>query len=346
MKTLLIFSESVASPTVENMLCQLEISGKQHPFLQLMLMYEPMLRLPSFLWYFLQWYNVTVRYSRYQLTRNERKTLSISQFIMRIPEKELLWREFDTIQEHWNKLPTLLKGLERLGFNIPDFELETLSDETKVEQCMVTDENSTLMWIIFYLARAQNTFIDEVLKLDSESASSGSRFLQNEHGRSFIQRVPLLRLKQSHIFQFELEEYLSLSQALPFTGQGDEILYDFWKIEADATVRLLEGKAYIDLPQTMIEVQFKDDLFSKSAFLLNDIRSMIPQSSLSHDVEYKLRNSISRDRSLSNDLLTAVGILLSFVCQSTENYGSDNKRSVRQVERSSQFAKLRRYRCF
>ena len=233
----------VALPTVENLLCQLELSPKHYPFLQLTLRYEPMLHLPPFLPHFLRWYELTTKFNRYRMTRSERKTLSVSDLIKKLPDREMLRDEFLRIQTQWNNLLPLMERLKDLGFKVPKLKLQALNEDTKVEQCMVTGEDSTLKSIIFFLAGTQNEFIDEVLKLDPEVSSSASSFLKGEHRRSFIRRVPIHRLRSGEIFDFELSDYLSLSQALPFTGQGDVIRYDFWKIETEAVVQLLEGKA-------------------------------------------------------------------------------------------------------
>ena len=331
----------VASPTVENLLCHLEISEKQYMFLQLTLRYEPMLHLPKFLPHFLRWFHITTKHMRYRMTRSERKTMPVWDLIQKLPESKMLQNEFHNIQKYWNNLPSLLKRLKNLGFKVPNFELQALREETKVEQCMVTDEESTLQSIIFYLAQAQNEFIDEVLKLDTEATSSASSFLKGEHGRSFIRRVSINRLRSGEVFNFELSEYLNLSQALPFTGQGDVILYDFWKIETDAVVGLLEGKAYIDLPPHLYQIQFKDDLFSNSAMLLRNIRSLIPQRPLEDSVEKELREKISGTPSLAGDLLSAVGILLTVACRSTETHTTT---MVEFMDKWKELHNLRDYR--
>ena len=330
----------VTFPTVENLLCELELSGNHYPFLQLAVIYQPMLRLPKFLPHFLRWYQLTLKYNRYQMTRSERKTLSVWDLIQRLPENKIIQEEFRIIQQHWNDLPSHLKRLKYLGFNVPDFELKTIDEDTKVDYCMVANEDSTLKTIIFYLARAQNEFIDEVLKLDSEYVSPAAGFLKDEHGRSFIRRVPLSRLHSGEVFNFELSEFLNLSQALPFTGQGDVILYDFWKIETEAVVRLLEGKAYIDLPPHLYQIQFKDDLFSNSAYLLTNIRSMINQRPLEEKVEKELREKLSENPTLAGNLLSAIGILL------TVAYNSAEKDIVTMVEFMDKWKELHNMRAY
>ena len=327
----------VATPTVENLLCQLELSEKQYPFLHLVLRFEPVLHLASYLPNFLRWHSLTYKYNRYQMTRNERKTLTIKELIQRLPEKDKMEKEFLSTQKHWNEIPSHLERLKDLGFDVPHFKFPALVEETKVEQCMVTSQDSVLKSIIFYLARTQNEVIDEFLKRDLSESS----LLKDECGRSFVRRVPLYRLRSSEVFRFNMNKYLSLSQALPFTGQGSVIMYDFWKIESEVIVGLLEGKAYIDLPQSLYEIQFKDDLFSNSALLLGNIRSAIPQLPIKETVAIEIRTLLSKNLNLSGDLFSAVGILLSVVCRSKE----DHKTTIVEfLDKWKELHNLREYR--
>lgn len=292
----------------------------QFPFLRFILEKEDILLLPKFILPIVQWHQLTVSFGSYKMKKVDCREEMVNKFIGTENDKtkrHQLNKRFEEFEASWNDLVENHRHL----LNYPLKENDTISRNSKVSSCIITDEDSIIYEVLKELVNTQNFFLDNCLQFASTTSIPSLHSLKTDDQLSQVKVISLWDLTSKNIIKFSSfkNSILRYSQCKPGFGEGLDRCFDLQKIESELAHELIVGKPYIDIGTTFPKVLFTDELFQNTIQLLDNIRKAIPQEKLSQDVLKSIQTN--KDKIISNisELMTVLGMSMSLLKKTKGN---------------------------
>lgn len=284
------------------------------PLLSLILTKENILTLPKYILPILRWHHSTVSIGSYKMKKVDCKTETIDKFLRMETDdtrKRLFKKRFEEFKNSWNEL---LKNKSHLLVS-PLKDEDMLSYNSKVTECIVTDDNSIIQKVLMELVQIHNFFIDSCLQFASTSDVPSLHFLMTSERLSRVKSTSLWELTSKEIMEFSSlnEEILRYSQCKSDYGEGQDRCYDLQKIENELAHNLILEKPHIFIPSTFPRILFVDELFQNTILLLENIKKIIPQERLPQAVLKNILNKKDSDSSQIIELMTVIGMSMSLL---------------------------------
>lgn len=290
----------------------------KYPLLSLIMTKHDILALPKYILPILRWHHSTVSIGSYKMKKVDCKEETIESFLRKESDEKrrrLLIKRFEEFKTSWNEL---LKNQTHL-FKSQLKEANTLSTNSKVIKCIITDDDSIIQKVLKELVQVQNYFIDSCLQYASRSNVPSLYFLMTSEQLSQVKSTSLWELTSKDIIEFNSlnKDILRYSQCKPEIGEGQDRCFDLQKIENELAHDLILEKPYISMTHTFPRILFVDELFQNTTQLLENIRRSIHQERLPQII----LNSIEKIKEIGSsqivELMTVLGMSLSLLKKTT-----------------------------
>ncbi|CAG8642652.1 4079_t:CDS:2, partial [Dentiscutata heterogama] len=296
-----------------------DVHSKKYPFLAQFFKHSEKLSLIKHLSPIVNFVQVLSSKLEYQLSRDDAETLTFGEFIdneegeadFEYSNNNLLRSAFEDFAESWNAIIDNVKNYQCHA--IPDPKpLIDLNSPVVLGLIEPVNSGVYLCAILDYLIGLQNEFLQDVMTIPSESWNS-LKFLDEaslnfnatvtqtstQTGTTtmhhYIRSIRLENAKPNNFINYEWnDDLLQYSQRNLQMGRGDDVTFDLQKIEFELARQLVFGKVYIDTIEEsqlyMEPFNFHLELFKGYMRILSDIKTLIPQKSIS---SYTMANIIN-----------------------------------------------------
>jgi hypothetical protein len=221
-------------------------------------------------------------------------------------ETERLKMLFNDFKAAWNEMRALVNQ-KLMG---KKDKMPRLVENEYVAYCLTeSDCGIYLKTAIDILVSRQNSILDAILSLSSEYRHPALSFLERTHG-SGVMSTSIQDVKEKELISFQWSDDLfQHAQNNPEYGKGQEITYDFERMEIELATEIAFEKCY--LTGTLNKFIFAKELFHSCGPLLTEIRSLMTQSgSLPDEVRIGLSNLKERRTKETQDLLQHMEVLI------------------------------------
>lgn len=306
-------------PSVQNLYFELHMSKSEEKFPCLNMILEDLeiLQFPQYIVGILQWHRLLITKCSYSLKKVDCKYMSVGSFINQQQNKETqrdLRESFKIFSDKWGEIVTLIGKLEHHTTKLP--YVEKITEDSKMDLCLLKDKTSTVFQVLLALCSLQNKLLDKVLELCVLFESKALGFLHLGPKQAAIPVVALMDLQTKHIIKSiveDNEEKLELFSQVECTDDTRGTEYDFRKIEIEWGYKVFHNKAHILIDETMMFMEFKDDLYGHCVQLLQKVSALIPQSDIDSSTETKIKERLDDDPSQGPQLLTLIGTITTII---------------------------------
>ncbi len=298
----------------------------KHSFLTLFFAKFDQLPIISHLHHLLKWSRLVSSALTHRISRKDARSKSINDFISghlleinRSPqETESLNVLFNNFKEAWNEMRSLVNQM----LMDKEEEMPRLRETDHIAYCLTeSDCGIFLQKAIEILVSRQNSILDAVITLSSYQHPALS-FLEKENCSGVV-CISIQDVKEEEIINFQWSDDLfQHAQNNPEYGKGQEITYDFERIEMELAAEIAFGKCY--LTGTLNKFIFAKELFHCCGPLLTEIRSLVKQSSsVPEEVRKGLSNLKERRIKEAQDLLQHIEVLIYLLKRKLKNFNVD-----------------------
>ena len=281
-----------------------EGTNHPHPFLLLVLDVLPDLALTEHLLSVVRWHMATVTQIECRMKKRQCLEMTVEDFIHFDADKNIRER----LQERFERLQEALSTLSEAGRG---FEI---TSQTKMKDCLILDSSSALYTVLKDICEIQNTFLDKVLEVSVRKECNALQFLSKGDGISAIPVISIAQIKPSSVVNYKWDnELLKFSHADLRYGYGAQINYEFEAIEKMLIMRMVAGKSYIMLENSLPSVTFVDEFYKGYGKMAREISDIIPQKPLSTDIVHGIKEKREQHPRLTVELITHIGVLISLV---------------------------------
>ena len=298
---------------------------KKRTFLTLFFARFDQLQMIGHLHHLLKWSRLISSALTQRISRKDAQSRSINDFISGYllelkrgrKETENLKKLFEMFKEAWNEMRPLVN--------------ETLKDKETMPQLRETDAIAyclTESECGFYLETAikilvcyQNSFLDGAISLSSRQQFALS-FLEKQNCSGVV-CTSVQNVKEKEVIRFHWSDDLfQHAQNNLEYGKGQEIAYDFERIEMKLAKEIVSEKCY--LTETLNKFIFANELFHSCGPLLTEIRSLVTQSPSLPDEVLKGVSALKERRIKdAHDLLQHIEVLIFLIIQKLRNPNVD-----------------------
>lgn len=305
-------------PSIQNLHFELHMSKSEEKFpcLNMILENLEMLQFPQYILGILQWHRVLITKCSYSLKKVDCKYMSVGSFINQ-QNKETqrdLRESFKIFSDKWGEIVTLIAKLEHHTTKLP--YVEKITEDSKMDLCLLKDKTSTVFQVLSALCSLQNNLLDRVLEQCVLFESKALGFLHLGHKEAAVPVVALMDLQTKHIIKSMVgnnEEKLELFSQVGCIDDTRGTEYDFRKIEIEWGFKVFHNKAYILIDETMMFMEFKDDLYGHCVQLLQKVSALIPQADIDFSTETKIKERLNDEPSQGPQLLTLIGTITTII---------------------------------
>jgi len=280
--------------TLAAMKFQYYIAGFESKYLLIGLFFEmaPALSLVKHILPLLKWSILCRQLVSYHYSRNESKSNLIENLLQKKSDKDK--KCFNEFENSWKALrsPENVLLLKHFCKTLP--EMPVINPRTTVQTAVIENAESVIYKVLHALAAIQNRFIDNLLVI----ATSGKcpaigfvkKYLENQQSSNIaaVKCVLLQHVWHSQVVTCELDrlsdELTKFAQNNLSYGLGNQVCYNFTKIEMELANELVLGKTYLRMDSTFPVVNYANELFVSSASVLQDFAALISQVPLGHVV--------------------------------------------------------------
>ena len=295
---------------------------EKHTFLMLFFAKFDQLQIIGHLYHLLKWSRLVSSAMSHRISRKDAQSKTINDFISghllesdhSQKETESLKKSFEKFKTAWNEMRPLVNEVLKDKGDMP-----RLKETNCLAYCLTESECGIyLQTAIDILVSHQNSILDATicLSLQQHLALSFTK-KQNSSG---VACTSIQNVKENEIIIFQWSDDLFQQHAqnkLEY-GKGQEITYDFERIEIELATEIVLGKCY--LTGTLNKFIFANELFHSSGPLLTEIRSQLTQSpSLPDEVQKGLSNLKERRIKEAQDLLQHIEVLI-FLLRKFKNF--------------------------
>ena len=294
---------------------------ENHSFLSLFFAKFEELTTIGNLYHLLKWARLVSSALTHCITRKEAQLRSIDAFIhghiLEQPgtqeeprtqeETDNQKKLFENFKNVWNAMRQLIDQ----ELDQKETEMPRLKKTDNIAYCLTeSDSGVYLLTAIRILVSLQNSFLDEMLSLSALLKLPALRFLEKDNNCSGISSISIQQVKEKEIINFRWsDELFKYAQNNPEFGHGEEIVYDFERIEIELANKLAFGKCH--LTGSLNRFIFAKEIFHSCAPLLSEIRGLFFQSpNLPDEVRQGLSSLKKRRIQEARDLLQHIEILI------------------------------------
>ena len=297
----------------------------KHSFLTLFFAKFDQLLIIGNLHHLLKWSRLVSSALTHRISRKDAQSKSINDFISgHLLELQRSQQEIESLKElfnnfkgAWNKMRQLVNQ-ELTDENVE--EMPRLREIDYVAYCLTeSDYGIYLRTAIKILVSAQNLILDKIVSLSSLHRYPALSFFEKENS-SGVMSISIQQVKEKEIISFQWsDELFKYAQNNPEYGKGEEIEYDFERIEIELATKVVFGKCY--LTGTLNKFIFAKELFHSCGPLLTEIRSVVTQSkSLPEEVRKGLSTLKERRIKEAQDLLQHIEVLIFLLKPKLKNF--------------------------
>ena len=227
----------------------------------------------------LKWSRLVSSALTHHISRKDAESKSINDFITghllelkRSPqETEDLKVSFDNFKGAWNEMRPVVNEVLKEKEEMP-----RLRETDYVSYCLTeSDDGIYLQKAIEILVSGQNSILDAIISFSSEHEYPALSFVEKENG-SGVLSASIQEVKENEIISFKKDDLsddlFKYAQNNLEYGKGQEITYDFKRIEMWLATKVAFGKCY--LTGTLNKFIFAKELFHSCGPLLTEIRSL------------------------------------------------------------------------
>jgi hypothetical protein len=295
---------------------------EKHSFLMLFFAKFDQLKIIGHLHHLLKWSRLISSALTHRISRKDAQSKSINDFInghllelKRGPkETESLKKSFEDFKKAWDEMrPLVNEVIKDKG------EMSRLKEADRVAYCLTESECGVyLQTAIDILVSHQNSILDATISLSSHQHLALS-FLEKQNC-SGIASSSIQNVKEKEIISFKWsDDFLQHARNNLEYGKGQEITYNFERIEIELATEIALGKCY--LTGTFNKFIFANELFHSCGPLLTEFRSLVKQSSsLPDEVQKGLLYLKERRIKEAQDLLQHIEVLLVFLMRKFQNF--------------------------
>ncbi|KAL4237385.1 hypothetical protein ACF0H5_002103 [Mactra antiquata] len=298
-------------PTKQNFM-QLLISNKQkYPWLTKVMLLEENIKLPQHLCSLMHWHITTCIKVSFSFSKWECTDMSVREFIDKQDNSIRVQKMFTAFKSSVALLKTHLSA--DCCIDIPD-----LNENTKLQECLMTDKKSWLHMLVTKLVTIQNEFIDFCLL--SSFDCKPLQFLLRDENSAYIRSVSINELKLENLITMTLDDanfddlLTDNSCAELAYGRGHIMKYDFHNIEKVLVYDLLcEGqRSYITLSGLQFIV-FKDELYRSFVSLLNDVTQCVKQEQLPVEISLQIERINSETPDMASKFINHLDMIMTLL---------------------------------
>ena len=306
-------------------LCSPKDVQKKHTFLTVFFAIFDQLKIIGQLHHLLKWSRLVSTALTHRISRKDAQSKPINDFIsghlfdLRRGQKETesLKKLFDKFKTAWNEMRSLvnetLKDKE---------EMPRLRETHCIAYCLTESECG------FYLETAmkilvsyQNSVLDAAISLSSHQKFALSFLEKQNCSGAVCTSIQNVKEKEIISFQWSDDLFVHAQKHLEY-GKGQQILYDFERIEMKLAKEILFGKCY--LTETLNKFIFANELFHSCGPLLAEVRSLVTQSPSLPDKVLKGVSALKERRIKdARDLLHHIEVLIFLIVQKLKNPNVD-----------------------
>ena len=298
---------------------------KKHTFLTLFLARFDQLQMIGHLHHLLKWSRLISSALTQRISRKDAQSRSINDFISGYllelergrKETENLKKLFDMFKEAWNEMRPLVNETLKDKETMP-----RLRETDAIAYCLTESEcGCYLETAIKILVCYQNSVLDAAISLSSRQQFALS-FLEKQNCSGVV-CTSVQNVKEKEIISFHWSDDLfQHAQNNLVYGKGQEIAYDFERIEMKLAKKIVFGKCY--LTETLNKFIFANELFHSCGPLLTEIRSLVTQSPSLPDEVLKGVSALKERRIKdAHDLLQRIEVLIFLIIQKLKNPNVD-----------------------
>jgi hypothetical protein len=294
----------------------------KHSFLTLFFAKSDQLPIIGNLHHLLKWSRLVSSALTHRISRKDAQSKSINDFISghlelnrSSQETESLKVLFNKFKEAWNKMRPLVNQV----LIDKEEEMPRLKETDYVAYCLTeSDCGIYLQTAIGILVSHQNSILDAIISLSSHVHPALS-FLGKENCSGVVS-ISIQDVKEKEIISFKWSyDLFKHAQKNPEYGKGQQITYDFERIEIELAKEIAFGKCY--LTGTLNKFIFAKELFHSCGPLLTEIRSLVRQNpSLPEEVRKGLSNMKDRRIKEAQDLLQHIEVLMYLLKRKLKNF--------------------------
>jgi len=281
--------------TLANMKAQYYLAGFETKYALIGLFFEmaPALSLVKHLLPLLKWSVLCCQLVSYSYSRNESKTITVEN-LMQKKKSDKGKKCFEEFEKSWKTLrsPENVSVLSHFCKTLP--EMPVINARTTLQTAVIENAESIIYKLLHALTAIQNMFLDNLLVIASSGKCPAIGFvkcLSNEHCENIaaVKCILLQHVVQSQIVTCDLDtlsaEMTVFAQNNLSYGLGNQVCYNFTKIEMELANALVLGKTYLTMDSTFPVVTYANELFAASASILLDFSAQISQVQLAPAIE-------------------------------------------------------------
>ncbi len=285
---------------------------EQHSVLAVLLSKFDELPYLAYLYPLLQWSRLVSSTLTHRISRKEAESKFINDFIdgdrlqqeRSKEERDELRKLFNDFKVAWNKMR------EFVNQNLYQDKMPYLMEDSHIGYCLTDGDLSIyLRTAIKILLLIQNNILDEMILTSIRTQHPALTFLKKNETCCAIMSVSLQEAKEKDIIQFDWsDKFLKYAQN-PNYGFGEEIDYDFERIELELANDIVLGKCHLN--ESLNTFIFSKELFHSSAKMLTKIRELCPQiQSLPDEIRQGLNSLKERRKQDARNLLQRIEIVI------------------------------------
>ena len=261
-----------------------------------------------------QWSRLVSSMLTHRISRKEAETKYVDDFIdghllrqeRSREEQEQLRSFFKEFKTAWNRMREFVNQ----NLDLHQDEMPPMMEDSWIGYCLTEGDLSVyLLTAIKILQSIQNNILDKMILISTHTEHSALSFLHKNETSCAITSVSLQNAKKSNIINFDWSDtFLKYAQNLDY-GYGEEIDYDFERVETDLANEITLGKCYLlDSQNTFM---FSKELFHSSAKMLTKIRELCPQSkSLPDEIRQGLHSLNEHRKQDARNLLQHIEVVI------------------------------------
>ncbi|XP_028413396.1 uncharacterized protein LOC114536266 [Dendronephthya gigantea] len=279
----------------------------------------------------LRWSRLVSSALTHRISRKDAESKSIIDFIdghitreaRSNDERTELRETFNDFKGSWNKMREFVnQNVDR-----DQEEMPYLTEDSYIGYCLTEgDLNIYLRTAIKILQSIQNYILDEMILISISSRHPALSFLERNETCCGVVCKPLQEAKDKEIIKFDWSNDLLKYSQNPNYGFGEDIDYDFEKIEEELAKKIVFGKCH--LAESKITFIFSKELFHASAKVLMKIREICPQTqSLPQEFHQGLHSLKQRRKEDARTLLQHIETII-FLLSLGSDFDKDMKKKT------------------
>jgi hypothetical protein len=301
-----------------------EVQAK-HLFLKLFFEKYSQLLVIGDLHHILKWSRRVSSALTHRVSRKDAQFRSINDFISghllelnrSDEERESLNKEFDNFKKGWNKIRSRVNKVLKNEEEIP-----RLKETDCVAYCLTeSDCGIYLQTAIEILVSDQNSILDGIISLSSQQHPALS-FLKKQNC-SGVMSTSIQHVKETEIMHFQWsDDLLQHARNNLEYGKGQEIVYDFERMEMELAAEIASGKCF--LTGSLNKFIFAKEFFHSCGPLLTDIRSLVRQKpSLPEEVLRGVSDLKEKRIKVAQGLLQHIEVLIYLLKRKLKGFKED-----------------------